>query len=93
MRLTRAAYHSGALIGPDVNKLVTKQNIRKFSAISKPMEVNIHSKMTLPLPSRLFDQESATSDIEGEAEGENKKRTMMEERPETRNTRSQKKGK
>ena len=37
MQLKRAAYHSGALIGPDVKKLVTASNIKKFGKVFKPM--------------------------------------------------------
>ncbi|XP_072044374.1 uncharacterized protein [Amphiura filiformis] len=37
LKLKRAAYHSGALIGPDVKKLVTKQNIPKFGEVFTPM--------------------------------------------------------
>ena len=41
LKLKRAAYHSGALIGPDVKKLVTKANIRKLGDVFKPMKVSV----------------------------------------------------
>ena len=42
MKLKRAAYHSGALIGPDVKKLVTKENIAKIGDVFKPMEMKLN---------------------------------------------------
>ena len=44
LRLKRAAYHSGALIGPDVKKLVTKGNISKFGEVFRPIELKVYSK-------------------------------------------------
>ena len=38
MKLKRAAYHSGALIGPDVKKLVMTENIRKFGKVFRPFK-------------------------------------------------------
>ena len=41
MKLKRAAYHSGALIGPDVKKLVQKENIKKLGKVFKEMELKV----------------------------------------------------
>ena len=37
LKLQRTAYHSGALVGPDVKKLVTKANIQKIGEVFRPI--------------------------------------------------------
>ncbi|XP_072039374.1 uncharacterized protein [Amphiura filiformis] len=45
MKLKRAAYHSGALIGPDVKKLIENTNILKFSKVFEPIELKVHKHL------------------------------------------------
>ena len=40
MKLKRAAYHSGALIGPDVKKLTLWKNIRELGKVFKPFKTS-----------------------------------------------------
>ena len=43
LQLERTVYHSGALIGNDVNKLVKKENIKKLCHVFEPKEVMLNN--------------------------------------------------
>ena len=43
LKLERTVYHSGGLIGNDVNKLVKRENINKLCHVFKPREVMLNN--------------------------------------------------
>ena len=43
LKLQRAAYHSGSLVGPDVHKLTKKDNIKLLTSVFKPLELKVNN--------------------------------------------------
>ena len=43
LKLQRAAYHSGSLVGPDVHKLTKKENIKLLTNVFKPIKMDVNN--------------------------------------------------
>ena len=60
LKLKRCVYRSGALIGPDVKKLVQKFNIPKFGKVFQPTEIKRKSGGRKTFSSRAIQQKVVT---------------------------------